>query len=76
MTKKKRGRPPKAPSTEALSTGFSADVVAIMKLIDHAKAQGLLYFEGPQGVKFGFRREAQKPLAIKQAREVGDDFIP
>lgn len=60
----------------APQTGLSADVVAIMKLIDHAKAQGVAYFEGPLGLKFAFRRETSKSPALRLPSETGDDFIP
>lgn len=58
-------------------TALQADVDAIMKLVDHCKRQGISFFEGPAGLKFGFRRESIKPqLSDNMPKETGDEFIP
>lgn len=37
------------------------DTDAIIRLIDHAKKQGIAFLEAPGGVKFGFRRAPSVP---------------
>ena len=73
--KKTTAKTPDAPATLS-----QADVDAICRLIDHAKAAGIAFFEGPAGLKFGFRRESLRPQGTQipgsLPRESGDDFIP
>lgn len=55
----------------------TAEVDAVIRLIDHCKKQGIAFFEGLGGVKFGFRRESVRPPALtRQPAEEGDDWIP
>lgn len=68
--KSKKTQPKAAPARPAIAE----KVDAIIRLIDHAKRQGVAYFRSPEVGEFGFRRE-DKP--IKQGpREEGDGFIP
>jgi len=57
----------------------AAEVDAICRLIDHAKAKGIRTFEGPAGIRFAFDRESRQNGPGNGAvapREVGDDWIP
>jgi hypothetical protein len=70
-------RPTKpAKPTKATTSTTSASADAIIRLIDHAKKQGIAYFKGPDGIEFTFRREAPKPNDAKAVKDVGDDWIP
>lgn len=55
-----------------------AEVDAVIRLIDHCKKQGIAFFEGLGGVKFGFRRESVRPPApaVNHPSDEGDDWIP
>lgn len=69
--------PRKKTAPDVTPTISHEDVSAICRLIDHAKKQGIAFFEGPAGIKFGFRRESLAPkVTSKQPAEAGDDFIP
>lgn len=58
------------PPRNEILTGYEAD--AIIKLIREAKREGVSIFEGPNGLKFAFRREAAR---ANQPKEERDDWI-
>lgn len=84
-TSKPRRKAAKKRSPRALAAArarahvTTEDARAIMQIIDHAKARGLAFFEGPAGLKFAFKRETQ-PMGRTASRqsvvETGDDAIP
>lgn len=64
------------PEAAHVVSEHDAEANAIMRLIDHAKKQGVSYFEGPRGIKFVFRKEAKRTSDRAQPQEVGDEWIP
>jgi len=60
----------KTPKKEPVPNAVD-EVNAIIRLIDHCKRQGVAYFEGLNGIKFGIR--AEKPAAPKVPGFKDDD---
>jgi len=52
------------------------EVNAIIRLIDHCKRQGVAYFEGLNGVKFGIRAERRENPRQLLEELPNSGFIP
>lgn len=64
------------PTKKSATSEYDAEAEAIMRLIDHAKKQGIAYFEGPRGIKFAFRKEVAKKTNLAKPEEIGDEWLP